>query len=75
MQAVRSSETSINFHQTTRCDIPHLQSYRRDNLKSSELISTSCDRRFYAKESVEKPEYHNQAANHDVFAEAINSAL
>jgi membrane-bound lytic murein transglycosylase MltF len=37
MEAVRSSETSVNFYQTTRRNIPedsHLHTRRRENLKS-----------------------------------------
>jgi hypothetical protein len=37
MEAARTSETSVNFYQTTRRYNPedsHLRTYRRDNLKS-----------------------------------------
>jgi hypothetical protein len=37
MEAVRTSETSVNFNQTTRCNNPddsHLHTRRRENLKS-----------------------------------------
>jgi hypothetical protein len=37
MEAVSTSETSVNFHKTTRCNIPegcHLHNRRRENLKS-----------------------------------------
>jgi hypothetical protein len=37
MEAVRTSETSVNFYQTTRRNIPeenHLQIRHRENLKS-----------------------------------------
>jgi hypothetical protein len=37
MEAVRTSETSVNFYETTRRNIPegcHLHTRRRENLKS-----------------------------------------
>jgi hypothetical protein len=37
MEAVSTSETSVNFYQTTRHDIPedsHLHTHRREDLKS-----------------------------------------
>jgi hypothetical protein len=37
MKAVNSSETLVNFYQTTRCNIPedsHLHTRRRENMKS-----------------------------------------
>jgi nucleoside diphosphate kinase len=37
MEAVRTSETSVNFYQTTRCnnaEDSHLHTRRRENLKS-----------------------------------------
>jgi hypothetical protein len=37
MEAARTSETLLNFYQTTRCYNPedsHLHTYRRENLKS-----------------------------------------
>jgi hypothetical protein len=37
MEAARTSETLVNFYQTTRCDNPedsHLRTHRRENLKS-----------------------------------------
>jgi hypothetical protein len=40
MEAVRTSETSVNFYQTTRRYNPedsHLRTHRRENLKSYDL--------------------------------------
>jgi hypothetical protein len=40
MEAVSTSETTVNFYQTTRCNIPedsHLHTRRRENLKSHKL--------------------------------------
>jgi hypothetical protein len=42
MEAARTSETLVNFYQTTRRNIPedsHLLTYRRENLKSFGLFS------------------------------------
>jgi hypothetical protein len=41
MEAARTSETSVNFYQTTRCNNPedsHLHTHRRENLKSYDII-------------------------------------
>jgi hypothetical protein len=41
MEAVSTSETSVNFYETTRCNIPedrHLRSSRRQNLKSEKSL-------------------------------------
>jgi hypothetical protein len=40
MEAARTSETSVNFYQTTRCYNPedsHLHTHRRENLKSYKI--------------------------------------
>jgi hypothetical protein len=42
MEAARTSETLVNFYQTTRCYYPedsHLHTYRRENLKSYNVIT------------------------------------
>jgi hypothetical protein len=44
MEAVRTSETSVNFYQTTRRDVPegcHLHTHRRENLKSQNAWRSS----------------------------------
>jgi hypothetical protein len=41
MEAVSSSETSVNFYQTALCNIPknsHIHTRRRENLKCFEFI-------------------------------------
>jgi hypothetical protein len=46
MEAVSIPETSVNFYQTTRCNIPedsHLPTRRRENLKSHSV--TGCSER------------------------------
>jgi hypothetical protein len=43
MEAVRTSETSVNFYQSTRRNIPeeiHLHTRRRENLKSRKLVDS-----------------------------------
>jgi hypothetical protein len=40
METARTSETSVNVYQTTRCNIPedsHLHTRRRENLKSHQV--------------------------------------
>jgi hypothetical protein len=44
MEAANTSETSVNFYQTTGRNIPedsHLHTRRRENLKSHQYISSS----------------------------------
>jgi hypothetical protein len=44
MEAVSTSETSVNFYETTRRNIPegcHLHTRRRENLKSHGVIVVS----------------------------------
>jgi hypothetical protein len=44
MEAVRNSETSLHFNDTTRRSIPegcHLHTRRRENLKSHDALSSS----------------------------------
>jgi hypothetical protein len=48
MQAARTSETSVNFYQTTRRYNPedrHLHTRRRENLKSNHMQHWYCDKR------------------------------
>jgi hypothetical protein len=57
MEAVITSETSVNFYETTRRNIPedsHLHTRRRENLKSNLLFRRS------AEESEENHEYPKQ---------------
>jgi hypothetical protein len=43
MEAARTSETSVNFYQTTRRNNPddvHIHTHRRENLKTQHVISS-----------------------------------
>jgi hypothetical protein len=53
MEAACTSETSVNFYQTTRRSIPedsHLHSHRRENLKSRLCIRHRENRKSYISE-------------------------
>jgi hypothetical protein len=46
MEAVNSSESPVNIHQTTWCNIPedsHLHTLRRENLKSNNFRELAID--------------------------------
>jgi hypothetical protein len=46
MEAVSTSETSVNFYQTARRNIPedgHLLTHSRDNLKSHQILPDYID--------------------------------
>jgi hypothetical protein len=59
MEAARTSETLVNFYQTTRCYDPednHLRTHPRENLKSYEVPS---DKYIWTKKRFCEEEIHN----------------
>jgi hypothetical protein len=61
MEAARTSETSVNFNQTTRHNIPednHLYTRRRENLKSVLFVSLSKKKKSEQKVEVYKDVHH-----------------
>jgi hypothetical protein len=65
MEAARSSETSVNFYQTTRCYNPedsHLRTNCRKNLKSYVINCIHCVR-LYSVHNIEDTKHSSQVVS------------